>query len=508
MKALRYIFLALILAALCLTSIADDFDYSSRWDWKQLMQQSKSPRTNAVINNLRNIISRDDGHYILYQLSKMKPAHMIYQLSDLEKEQAEWGGGFYGLIPDYFADRDSMIVPDDFANLMESALALALIRKNNYEIISNPDFEYPIKFSGTQFKLPANYESTGNWNLNFDFSFLDNLLTLFDREEVAMDEALRAASNPAIIEMLNHRRSLGYIPEPLPDTTDMARFIFHAASSEPVDMIWKWLNPWNDFCMADIYMNQKRYRELLDTLKANQSNMEKYILGRMYSFAPVNIDFSDRVSFAVNWGIRSWATENGLGTNIVQFKDNYPAMFRTMTHETFHRLQLQVCPVDSSRFAEGATGFDDLVFYDFPIDQDRKFYEAITYIMLEGTATFVGRVDSAWNETEKMRAGMTLLDQLYQAVYVDSNLAMADEFVNKGLKSNGPFYGLGYYMSKQIVEASQKSEIGNLLQKGSPAFFQYYQQAWQDLHLPAGASFSQEILAKINQLAEFIGDSE
>jgi hypothetical protein len=400
-----------------------------------------------------------------------------------------------------------MIVPDDFATLIESALALALIRKNNIEIISNPNFNYPLKFSGKEFKLPAEYELPANWNLQFDFGFLDSLLNFFDRDEITLKQAETAASNPAVIEMLKHRRSLGYIPEPLPDTTDMARFIFHSASKKPADMIWKWLNPWNDFCMADIFMNRKDYAELLNVLRSNQAEMESYILGRIHNFAPVDLDFSDQISFVVNWGIRSWATEKGLGTNIVQFKDDYPAMFRSLTHETFHRLQLRICPVDTAHLAGMNTGFDDLVYYDFPSTEDREFYEAITYIMLEGSATFAGGVDSTWNKMRQMQTGMTLLDQLYTAIYVNDDIGKSEELLNQGLKSNGPFYGLGYYMSEEIVKHSGKEELGKLLQKGSPAFFQYYQNISPKL-ITAKASFDDKIMTKIDKLAVTFKHSE
>ena len=170
-----------------------------------------------------------------------------------------------------------------------------------------------------------------------------------------------------------------------------------------MDEIWKWLNPWNNFCLSDLYLLQNEYQKLVNTLVANNQKISNHILSRISLFVPNNIYFSDRLSFAVNWGVRSWATKNTLGTNIVQFKDNYEKMFRTLTHETFHRVQLKLCPVDSSR--NNKRSFADLAYHNFPAKEDQIFYEALSYIMLEGTATYVGGVDNKWEVKEKMLEG-------------------------------------------------------------------------------------------------------
>ncbi len=66
---------------------------------------------------------------------------------------------------------------------------------------------------------------------------------------------------------------------------------------------------------------------------------------------------------------------------------------RTLTHEIFHRVQL--CPIDSVQKSKKKIEFEDIVSYAFPINNDTKFYEALSYIFLEGSSSFVGGMDSS-----------------------------------------------------------------------------------------------------------------
>ncbi len=477
------------------------FDFQSEWQWDDLRLELKSPSVTAKIDSLQASLSMEDARFLLGQLSRLKQPDDIYRLSAIEKNQSERGGGFYGIIPQYFADSNTIPVPEDFEGILECAVFLSGIRDHNSTIIAGSNFQYPLDFSGEAFSLPETYTRPPRWSVDIDLSLIHSLLDLYDRGTTTREEADSLAATGIVVNMLEHRRNLGYVPEPLPDTGDMAEFIFRSASTAPVDQVWKWLNPWNDFCLADLYLNRVQYARLLVNLETHRGDIGDYILGRMYEFAPADIAFSERIGFAVNWGIRSWATSYGLGTNIVQFKDRYSQMLRSITHETFHRLQLRICPVDSSRVSRSPTSFDDLVFYGFKSPDDRKFYETISYVMLEGTATYVGGVDSTWDETLKMQTGYSILDSLYTAAYVAHNLDTAESLLNRGLKSNGPFYGLGYAMSRQIVDRGGHAMLGKLLQQGSPFFFMYYERIVSEAPESEGARFDPAMLRKIDSLA-------
>jgi len=67
-----------------------------------------------------------------------------------------------------------------------------------------------------------------------------------------------------------------------------------------------------------------------------------------------------------------------------------------------------------------------------------------------------------------------MLDSIYNAIYTERDFKKADTFLNQGLKSNGPFYLLGYYICQTIANTNNEKEIGRLLTQGAPAFFQEY----------------------------------
>jgi len=482
----------------------DYFNFNDNWEWNQLLQKTNNPETLSNIKELKAYLSIDEGRFLLLQLSKLNKPEDIKKLNVIEKQQSKRGGGFYGIVPDYFSNIDSIPIPNDFDNIIKTALYLTKIRSKIYKIISNPDFEYPVSFTNEEFPDLPTYNFPDNMHLEFDFTAIENLLDFFTQREIHFNRAIELAKDRTFLEMLKHRRQLGYVPEPLPDSSDLGQFIFHAASRKPLNMIWKWLNPWNYFCLSDLYLNQVEYRNLVNTLKSNKNKSINYILGRIALFSNYKQNFNERLSFAVNWGIRSWATEYSLGTNIVQFKDDYQKMLRTITHETFHRLQLKLCPVDPSLASQENRKFEYLVLYKFPTQEDRKFYEALTYIMLEGTATLVGGIDTDWNVEQNALEGKKLLEELYESIYVQHDFKKSEQLLNYGLKSNGPFYGLGYYMSKVIVDRMGKKEIGELLKKGSITFFKEYCQIVNKLAYSENIFFNENIVKQLNSLADLM----
>jgi len=478
-----------------------NFDFDKEWQWNQLFDKANNEDTFKELQKLKEILSIHDARFIFYQLSRLAHPMDIKAFSEMEKNQSEWGGGFYGIVPAHFSNMDSIPQPLDFDNLIKTALYLAKIRSENYAVIAKSNFDYPLTFSNNKFPVLTNGNIIPNLHLDLDFSVIQELLKFFNKKEITSAEAQLLASNKINTEMLRHRRELGYIPEPLPDSTDLARFIFHAASKEPLDQIWKWLNPWNDFCLSDLYLFQKKYQKLVNTLVSHSQDITNHILSRISLFLPDAIYYSDRVCFAVNWGVRSWATENTLGTNIVQFKDDYEKMLRTLTHETFHRVQLKICPVDSSRNINKS--FEGLAYHNFPEKEDRKFYETLSYIMLEGTATYVGGVDTKWEVKEKMLEGKGLLEQLVSEVYKEHNLENSEKLLNKGLRSNGPFYGLGYFMTKTIVKELGEKEIGRLLKGGCISFFEKYIEISDRGTYSKDLKFSHETVRKIKKIHAF-----
>jgi len=186
------------------------------------------------------------------------------------------------------------------------------------------------------------------------------------------------------------------------------------------------------------------------------------------------IHFEDQMCFAVGWGIKGWATERTGGINIEHFKDDFDLLLRTITYEAFHRLQLLICPVDPSRLSRTPREFEDLAFWLFPDARDRKFYEVMGYIFLEGTAKFV---EGSKASLDEVIVGLRLLQQIWDKIYEEQDIDEAEHLLNMGLKSIGPFYALGCYMAGRIVELQGPNGMIQSLVRGAIEFFKRYLSA-------------------------------
>jgi hypothetical protein len=408
-----------------------------------------------------------DAAHLLKLVCQLAPPERISELRDLETEQCKRGAGFLGMLPDQIPE--SLDVPRDLEVSLDAAIQLAQVRDANLAALAETMPDYPLVFAGNTFEpAPRNAVPT-SWSLDIDASAILAALDLFGTDEPDSDSAASIAAMPAFAEMMRHRRELGYVPEPLIDEDGLAWCLVHAASHDPIDELWKWLHPQNLFDLSDLYAYRTEYRRLIDSL-LQDDGLASHILSRIAPYAPADVVFQDRLSFAVGWGIRGWATQATGGMNIEHAKDNFERMLPTLVHETFHRLQTAIA---LSNPEIDDLGFDRITSYPFESEADGLLYRALCYVMLEGSATYAQapRFSASWKADTK--AGLDLLERI-RAIDPSPDASDAcDELLNEGLRSNGPFYGFGALLSHAIVEDGGPSQLGVALQRGAPSFVEH-----------------------------------
>jgi len=464
------------------------FDFNDNWNWESLEKTAKNEQTIDQIQQLKEKISLDEAKFIFSQLTLLKNPNEIQNLSVIEQQQMDWGGGFYGYVPNYFKEADKIPVPQDFDSLIECAVYLNNIRYQINRIISRPGFRYQVTFLKREIPKNKYPQLSPGLNLRINTSALQSVLDLYGQNRITFKEAQKVAENEVFQRMLLHRKNLGYIPEPLPGSEDLARFIYYAGSKKPLPMVWKWINPWNYFGYADLFLNQEEYQKLIKDINLNKDVITGIILGK--------------IDYGVNWGIRCWTTEKSLGSNLIQVKDDYPTFIRTMTHEVFHRIQISLCPVDPERQQKQKRLFEDLVYWNFENASDQKFYEVLTYIFLEGSATYVGGKEKQWLIVDGVKDGRDLLNQVFVGLYFSKNQNIVDECMSMGFKSNGPFYAIGYQITKVLVKKYGNQIVGELLTQGSLEFFQKYIGLEKKFPKNRIRIISDEIADKISELAK------
>lgn len=470
--------------------------------WDQLASTVQSSRNRERVAWLKTKLDLDQAQFLLSNLASLQPPENIHQLAVLERTQEERGAGFLGIIPTYFQEEETLPTPATLTGLLEAAVRLTRIRKKNRSFASQPEFNYELTFSHQPIPELTAKPSHPGIKISLDTSAVDGLLALFNQEQVTLEQALEISSHHVFVEMLAHRRELGYIPEPLPDSEDLAFLICTAASQQPEVQLWKWLNPFNLFNLADLYLQQEEYRQLLEKLKTEGHRLLDRAAAELARYVPDDFQFQGEVALGVNWGIRSWTTSTSLGTNITQYKDDYQAFLKTITHELFHRMQLILCTGTEDLQAGEPPDFEDITTYPFPDEKDRTFYRTLSYLALEGSATLVGGPEEDWDLDQMATAGIELLTDAHQVIYRKGELEKVEELLNKGLKNNGPYYALGYLLSRQAVNHLGKKSLGDLLQNGPAGFLARCLKAGNsNLKLPAS------IRKDITRLAEAAGQN-
>jgi hypothetical protein len=447
----------------------DRFGLDRDWDWRALERRLEGAVDRRALAALREAVDLETARELISALAALPDPGAIGGLRELGEQQRAWGGGFHGMLPEPLP-KGEIPVPSDLPGLVRCAGFLAEARRANLMALRETIPSYPLDFVGASLDAALSEDTPpvpAGWSLSLDLSGIRAVLALFERETVMPEEAAGIASMPAFVEMMRHRRDLGYVPEPLITAEGLAGFLARAASRDPVDRIWKWLTPQNFFDLADLYEHRVAYSSFVDALAAYVEGIERRILGTIGRFAPAGAVFTDRLSFAVGWGIAGWATDATGGINIEHFKDDVDRLLLTLTHETFHRFQLIACPIDPTATDRS---FEALASFPFDSALDRKFYEVLSYLFLEGTATFVAAAHPPADRRAQEARGAVLLADCERAIYEEQDLEQADALLNQGLRSNGPFYWYGALLADNIVEQGGKDGLASVLAMGSPHF--------------------------------------
>lgn len=190
--------------------------------------------------------------------------------------------------------------------------------------------------------------------------------------------------------------------------------------------------------------------------------------GVIESYTPSDVRFEVRFAFTVGWAVRGWSTPEMSGLNLEQVKDDWDHIFGTLVEETFHRLQLQLCPTATG---EPARELSNLLAIETGDTRYDRLYEIITYTVLEGSANLVRRRFAASDLADNAAAGAQLITRFVDQVVAQGDLESADALISEGLPGNGPLYRLGWKLASLIAERDGKRAVGEYQQQGPVAFF-------------------------------------
>ncbi|MFW6121043.1 MAG: DUF5700 domain-containing putative Zn-dependent protease [Petrotogales bacterium] len=417
-----------------------------------------------ILNNLVKERGEKNIEWLINVINRIESPEDIKGLYSLQKNKIDRAGGFYGIISEPIEDANEIPLPNSLESFVDLVRYLVSIRERQRKEVEETG--YPLHFNKKTY-YQANVADSEKIKVELDLTVIKYVIDYFSCEHPTLKDAKKIANSEIFTEMVKHRNSLGYVPGPKMTTNFLAYFIFLGARKDPISVIWKWLNPWNCFNFADIFINLEHYRELLRDMETNKSDIERFVSSRIEPYVPANFEFNERFVLGIEWAIRGWATAKFGGINIEHVKDNYVFLVNTIVHETYHRIQAMLYP--------GNVGKDfnmlDKSLEDSALD---AIYKAMTYVFLEGTATYVQYGSSFSVDSEKIDEAVNLFHRISEFENEEFDKNKIEEILNIGLKSNGPFYTLGQYMSKKIDEACGKEKLATCLKKGSPEFFSLF----------------------------------
>ena len=416
---------------------------------------------------LRRLVTPAEERFLMEELARIDPPTRITRLTSLAAVQRRLGGGFHGALPEPLDGPEAIPIPVDHAARLRAALFLARQREAAREALRALRVPYPLTFSGDEPPDLDRRDPPGRIRLTLDLSVPVRFLAALRDGQVTRDEAVKIAALPANREMLRHRRALDYLPGPKPDRSELAELIRRAGSDEPLDRLWAWLNPCNDLGYADLASDPEQWTEFVVRLARLRHPLEAEVARRVAAYAPENARLDATFALTVGCLIRGWSTGEMAGLDLEQVKDDWGLLLGTMTEETYHRLELVLCPTSTGGHAAEFEGLASASTGDPRLDH---LYEVLAYTVLEGAANLARGPRPGITGAGQAAAGRGLLDEITATLLDDGDLVRGEALLGRGLRGNGPLYAEGFALADAIAAARGPHAVGEALRKGPVAF--------------------------------------
>jgi hypothetical protein len=405
-------------------------------------------------------VDRDTQDRLVTEIRRVTPFYAIRHLARFQQLQNRMGGGFCGCMCEPTINADDIPLPVDDAGVRETAAFLAKLRQANLAALDT--LGIPIAFAPAPFEGMASAERPTGHSVTIDLSVPIAFLSALEDDEVTMGEARAIAQLPANRELLRVVCDRCRGTEMLVTEQTLTYLIWKAGSAEPLDRIWRWLNPMNDFGYADLAVNQKEYSVLMDDVADHREKLESLALDRVAPFLPPDTAIDQVFAYAPVCFTGDWATPMMSGANLPELKGGWRNIV-TKTSEGVYRGYLV-----GRMEAQAADGS-----WNKPKGFDPDRWDLVRDLMfdtvVEGAVLFVSdpqsRIDS-----ETIAEGARLFQACFEAIldaeHVEHPRALVD-----GVRGDGSLLGrFGRHLAWSIAERDGLRAVTELVERGGVAF--------------------------------------
>lgn len=442
----------LFFAAIVSFSQTSNFSF----DWTIIKNNDELPQMEASWIN-ENLSDSDikEVFNLVSDLSKPSAGQLLVSYFYLD-------GSFSRKVIKPYLDSLAVRPPDGDAGIIRLAYLVSKLRKELNEI-ANSSQVYSAEFKENVLTIPEFNEIDINKNieLSFDYEPAKVTLDILSEPDITNHEILSRLRLPQFDELIKHRSQSFYFA-PI-NKERLAICLEIAASTKPLDKLYKYMNPYGLLNFADVKSNLKKYNQQIDSLLAYEQSIFDYTNSKIAPYLPSNTKFKRTVSFFFASGADGWATSNVVGIDLNYYKDDFSKLIRLLVHESYHGGQNAVSINDSVQREEKVQFFVDV----------------LNYVFSEGTATYIAppMVLSDKERDDKIEKGNQLLVEVYENTIINYNEDKSQQLVNEGVAGAGPFYWLGAEMSRMIINELGKEKLASIIPVGGVAFIKLFLDA-------------------------------
>lgn len=426
----------------------------SNWDWNQV--ENKPEVNKQELKWLLDSLNKNDRENILQLvLSLSHPA-----VSQLLPYQFYLDGSFRRNKIKPYIDSLSIRPPNNEAGIVHICYLTSKIRKELLGLQSI-NTHYIQEFTGNPLNLQPIKVLPNKIKLSFEYTPAQTILEILGTPNISYENILQKINTKEFNALYKHH-SQSFYTAPL-NKERMALCLERAASTQPLDVLYKYINPFGLLNFTDVQGNIKQYEKLIIDLKANEQLIFDHIKSKILPYLPDTTMFTRNVSLFLISDSDGWGSSGITAIDINYYKDRYDLLLPLLMHETYHSGQEAVAIKEP----------------DYKVESEKQLVDILNYLFLEGTATYAAppavKTDEEYQKA--VSKGVELMEKIYQNISTSYKGIEVQQLADKGIAGGGPFYWLGAELAKTIENVFGKKHLASIIPYGGLYFMNTYFKA-------------------------------
>jgi hypothetical protein len=405
-------------------------------------------------------LDQKDRQQIEDEIRRVRPYYAIRHLARFQEMQNRVGGGFCGCMADLSIHADTIPLPVDDAGVRETAAFLTELKRANLDALE--DLGVPTSFVPDPFVGMPAAKAPLEISVTIDLSVPSAFLAAIEDGEASLDEAREIARMPVNRELLRFVCARCHGTELRTSEQTLTYLIWKAGSSDPLDRIWRWLNPMNDFGYADLAVDREAYARRIAEIDDHREAIVSLVAARAAAFFPKGASVQYVFAFAPGCFTGDWATSDMSGANLPEVRGGWQNIVRCATEGVIREYLTRTAETWDRDDSIGRTG---------ALDGDRSdvLRELVTATVIEGTIDYVADPFST-DSRPAIEEGATLFGQCIKGIADGAPVEHVRSLVEGGKGDGGPLQLFGRHLARAVAEADGARAVTEMIDADCGSF--------------------------------------